>query len=95
MKALRVLSLLFLGIITSCNSIRVASDYDTSVDFSKYKTFAFHKSGIDKVPISEFDKKRIMKSIESELTSSITGSSEIIRNHSQLCCQILLKKVGR
>src|SRR6516165_1005600 len=75
MKALRILSLLFLGIICSCSSVRVASDYDTTVDFSKYKTFSFLKAGIDKVPISEFDKKRIMKSIETEL-----GKKGIIRS---------------
>ena len=67
MKTIRILSLFLLAIVASCSSIRVASDYDNTVDFSKYKTFSFLKSGIDKVPISEFDKKRIMKSIETEL----------------------------
>ena len=77
MKALRILCLLFLGIIGSCSSVRVASDYDTTVDFSKYKTFSFLKAGIDKVPISEFDKKRIMKSIETELgKKGITRSDD-------------------
>lgn len=51
----------------SCNSIKVATDYDIQVDFSKYKTFAFYKTGIDKADISDLDKKRILRAIESEL----------------------------
>ena len=54
-------------ILVSCGSVRVASDYDSEADFSKYKTFAFYKSGIDKVEISDIDKKRILKSIQSSL----------------------------
>ena len=54
-------------ILASCGSVRVASDYDSEADFSKYKTFAFYKSGIDKVEISDIDKKRILKSIQSSL----------------------------
>ena len=54
-------------ILASCGSVRVASDYDSEADFSKYKTFAFYKSGIDKVEISDIDKKRILKSIHSSL----------------------------
>lgn len=77
MKAKSFLFLLFLGILISCNSIRVASDFDTTVNFDQYKTFNFLTSGIEKVPISEFDKKRIMKSIEAELAKKgITKSDE-------------------
>jgi hypothetical protein len=53
--------------ILSCGSIKVASDYDSDADFSNYKTFAFYKSGIDKVEISDIDKKRILKSIQNTL----------------------------
>ncbi|MGG7033655.1 MAG: DUF4136 domain-containing protein [Flavobacterium sp.] len=68
MKTIRIiLPLILLSFLYSCSSIRVASDYDSTVDFSQYKTFAFHANGIEKVPISEFDKKRIMKAIETEL----------------------------
>ncbi|MGY0407236.1 MAG: DUF4136 domain-containing protein, partial [Polaribacter sp.] len=54
-------------VITACSSINVATDYDSKVDFSKYKTFAFYKKGIDKAKISDLDKKRILRAIESEL----------------------------
>lgn len=35
-------------LLSSCSSVRVASDYDKEADFTKYKTFAFYKPGIDK-----------------------------------------------
>jgi hypothetical protein len=63
-------------IITSCSSVRVTTDYDTKVDFNQYKTFAFYKKGIDKASVSDLDKKRIMRAIESQLISKgMTKSS--------------------
>ncbi|CAL2105149.1 DUF4136 domain-containing protein [Tenacibaculum sp. 190524A02b] len=68
MKKSKLLLLpVLLLLVMSCSSIRVANDYDTQADFSKYKTFAFYKTGIDKAPISDLDKKRIMRAIEAEL----------------------------
>ena len=68
---MKISKLLFLPIIalviTSCSSVRVTTDYDTKVDFNQYKTFAFYKTGIDKATISDLDKKRIMRAIETEL----------------------------
>ena len=64
----RLLLLLFIVLIsTSCDSVRVAADYDRSADFNSYKTFAFFKDGIDKAEISDLDKRRILRAIESEL----------------------------
>ena len=51
----------------SCSTVKVTTDYDTKVDFNKYKTFAFYKPGIDKAEISSLDKKRVLRAIESEL----------------------------
>jgi hypothetical protein len=63
-------------VITSCSSVRVATDYDTKVNFNQYKTFAFYKKGIDKASISDLDKKRIMRAVESELVAKgMTKSS--------------------
>jgi hypothetical protein len=71
---------LFLTIIlfslTSCSSVRVAADYDSSVSFDSYKTFAFFKDGIDKAKISDLDKRRILRAIESELISKGLTKSE-------------------
>ncbi|WP_394974900.1 DUF4136 domain-containing protein [uncultured Croceitalea sp.] len=64
--ALPLLVVLFLG---SCVSVRVASDYDRETNFKEYKTYAFYKTGIDKAQISDLDKKRILKAIDTEMAS--------------------------
>lgn len=67
MKAIKILPILLLLILSSCSSVSVYSDFDKSTNFSQYKTYAFHKKGIEKAQISEFDKKRIMQAIDLEL----------------------------
>ncbi len=59
--------LLLAVFLTSCSSVRVASDYDREADFNSYQTYAFFKPGIDKAEISDLDKKRILRAIESEM----------------------------
>ena len=76
MKAIKILAMLFLFILGSCSSIKVNSDYDKSVDFSQYKTYAFHKRGIDRVEISGLDKKRILNAIDIELGKKGMTKSE-------------------
>jgi len=76
MKAIKLLPLMLLFLVASCNSIRVTSDYETSTDFSKYKTFAFYKKGIDKVDISDLDKRRILKAVENEMLAKGFTKSE-------------------
>ena len=69
--------LIFLSfIIFSCSSIRVYHDFDTSVDFDSYTTYAFFKPGIDEVEISDLDKKRILKAIETELVNKSLSPSD-------------------
>jgi len=71
-----VLIPLLLVFFISCSSVRVNSDYDKNVDFSQYKTYAFYKTGIDKVEISDLDKKRILRSIDESLSSKGFTKSE-------------------
>jgi Domain of unknown function (DUF4136) len=68
MKTINLLSILSLFLLASCSAVRVNSDYEKNVDFASYKTYAFHKTGIDKVEISDIDKKRILRSIDEEMT---------------------------
>lgn len=75
-KLLKTLPVLLLFILGSCSSVRVNSDYEKNVDFSQYKTYAFHKTGIDKVEISDLDKKRILRSIDGELAKKGMTKSE-------------------
>ncbi len=76
MKTLKKLPILLLMLLCSCSSIKVYSDYDTNVDFSTYKTYAFHKSGIDRVEISDLDKRRILHAIDNELGKKGMSKSE-------------------
>ena len=76
MKTIKFLPLLLLFVLTSCSSVRVYQDYDKTVDFSQYKTFAYQKSGIDKVEISDLDKKRILKAIDEQMLAKGFTKSE-------------------
>ncbi|MDI1257275.1 MAG: DUF4136 domain-containing protein [Flavobacterium sp.] len=76
MKTIRFIPLLLLVILSSCASVQVAHDYDKNVDFSQYKTYAFYKAGVDKVEISDLDKKRILHAIEDELNAKGFTKSE-------------------
>lgn len=57
----------FLLTLVACSPIRVHTDYDDDVDFSKYKTFAFDKKSVDSLQISDLDKKRMMRAIDKQL----------------------------
>ena len=60
-------SVILMLFVSSCTSVNVYSDYDKETDFTEFKTYAFYKKGIDKVEISDLDKKRILRAIEKEL----------------------------
>jgi hypothetical protein len=76
MKALKFLPVLLIFLFTSCVTVRVATDYDRDVNFSNYNSFAFYKPGIDKAEISDLDKKRILRAIETEMTAKGMIKSE-------------------
>lgn len=67
MKALKFIPLLLLFVFASCSSVKIATDFDKEANFNDYRTFAFFKPGIDKAEISDLDKKRILRAIESNL----------------------------
>jgi hypothetical protein len=69
MKAINLLTVFLLLVFASCSSVKVYSDFDNKVDFTQYRTYAFHKNGIDKVEISQLDKKRILNAIDRELVN--------------------------
>ena len=78
-------------LLGSCASVQVLSDYDREVDFGAYKTYAFYKTGIDKAQISDLDKKRILKAIESEMNARGFVKSE----HPDLLVSIFTKEKER
>ena len=63
-------------ILSSCSSIRVYSDFDNNIDFSNYKTFAYFKPEIDRVDISDLDKRRILKALDNEMSLKGLSKSE-------------------
>ena len=71
MKTLKmmVVPVLMIAFLSSCSSVSVLSDYDKEANFKTYKTYAFYKTGIDKAQISDLDKKRILKAIDTEMSS--------------------------
>ena len=63
-----IITTVFLSLfLFSCAGVQVTSDYDSKADFTRYKTFAFLKEGVDKAEVSDLDKKRILRSIEEEM----------------------------
>lgn len=74
---MRYFALIFtFSLFVSCASIQVYSDFDSNVDFSEFKTFAFFKPQIDEVDISDLDKRRILKAIDLELSAKGLSKSE-------------------
>ncbi|WP_291866735.1 DUF4136 domain-containing protein [Maribacter sp.] len=71
MKKLQLLALpvLMVVLLSACTSVRVLSDYDKDANFASYKSYAFYKTGIDKAEISDLDKKRILRAIDSEMAT--------------------------
>ena len=63
------IAIIFALTFYSCSSIKVVTDFDSSANFSNYKSFAFSKSQIEKIEISDLDKKRILSSIENQMQS--------------------------
>jgi len=69
MKRNLLIAVISFIIITGCSSISVTSDYDTSADFSSYKTFYIYSgelkgSELETVPLV---KKRVLDAIEKEM----------------------------
>lgn len=71
-----VVLLFFAVVMTSCSSVKVASDYDQQANFNQYNTYAFFKPGVDKAEISDLDKKRILRAIESAMEAKGFTKSE-------------------
>ncbi len=64
-KTMVILS--FVVLVSACSSVKVTTDYDKSVDFSKFKTFEYFgwAQESDKI-LNRFDKERIEKAFGEE-----------------------------
>jgi hypothetical protein len=69
MKTVKIFLIVLIFGFDSFSTVKVTTDYDTKTNFTSYKTFAFYKKGIDKAKISDLDKRRILRAIESEMVA--------------------------
>lgn len=76
MKLIKLLSVIGFFILTSCSSVYVNTDYDKKANFESYKTYAYNKSSIDKLEISDLDKKRILYAIDAAMPAKGFSKSE-------------------
>ncbi len=65
MKKMFFLSLVLL---TGCSSVKTSYDYDSTADFSKYKTYEFHEE-TKAFPIQELDRARLLAAIDKEMAA--------------------------
>jgi hypothetical protein len=76
MKSIQSLLILLFFTLASCSSVTVNADYDKTVDFTKYKTFAYMKEGINKLEISDLDKRRILRAVDEQMLAKGFVKSE-------------------
>lgn len=58
---------LIILLLTACTTLKVATDYDRTVDFAQYKTFAFYQLEDKSDSVSELNKDRILRAIRADL----------------------------
>ena len=76
MKLIKLLSVLGFLILTSCSSVYVNTDYDKKANFENYKTYAYNKISVDKLEISDLDKKRILYALDAAMPVKGFSKSE-------------------
>ena len=74
MKKLLFLSIILI-IAASCSSIKISSDFDKSVQFASYKTYAFTSETMS-INLDDLNKKRLLNAVETELVAKGFTKSE-------------------
>lgn len=67
--------IVFLTVLTACNSLKVSYDYDKQADFAKYKSYAFSEDAL-KLPIQQLNRDRLLKAIEKEMEAKGFSKSD-------------------
>ncbi len=80
-----VMLLAIAGYLISCGpSLKVSSDYDKSVNFDQYKTFALYKSDSIHDAISPLNQQRIVNAVKDEMVKKgfqeNTGNPDVLVN---------------
>ena len=72
----RLVLFLFAAVwLTSCSSVQVSSDYDSQVDFTKFKTYGFTEESLN-LGIEQLNRDRLIRAIESEMAAKGFSKSE-------------------
>ncbi len=64
----KLIPFFFIAILVSCSSVRTAYDYDRSVDFTKYKTYAFSQESLS-LAIGDLNRDRVLNAVETEMAA--------------------------
>ena len=65
----------FLCFLSSCSSIQTSYDLDKTVDFTKFKTYAYSEEAL-KLPVDDLNRNRIITAVDKELAArGLTKSS--------------------
>lgn len=79
-----ILLLIVVSLISCGPSLKVTHDYDKSVNFDQYKTFALYNSDSIHDAISQLNQQRILNAIKSEMVKKglqeATGSPDVLVN---------------
>jgi hypothetical protein len=59
---------IFIFAVTACSSITASYDYDKTVDFNKYKTYAYTEES-KKLPVGDLNRDRLMAAVDAELAA--------------------------
>jgi hypothetical protein len=68
--------------VVACSSVTTSFDYDKSVDFSKYKTYAYTEHTQKFPEINSLDRDRVLAAIDTEMTkrgyTKSEGTSDVL-----------------
>lgn len=83
-----ILSILIVGALTSCSTIKVVTDVDKTIDFSQYKTYNFlgWQDGSDKL-LSDLDKRRLRDAFINEFKSR---GLELVKENGDLAITLFI-----
>jgi len=64
----KIILLFIVALAASCSSITVSYDYDKTVDFSKYKTYAYTEEAL-KLGIGDLNRDRMINAVDAEMAA--------------------------
>jgi hypothetical protein len=69
------LILLSVLILCGCSSVKVSHDYDRTVDFTRFKTYAYTPEAL-RSPVQELDRNRLLAAVDGEMAARGLAKSD-------------------